>query len=150
MAASDVCVSLRAPTMGETSGAAIRALSLGRPLVVSDLGWFSELPGDVALKVPVDVHEPAMLLAALALVAGSREVRETMSRAALRLAQADHDLEHVADLYAAAIEEAAGGRAVQDAVVREVADAAAAVGIGADDPLAGELAARLREVGLAR
>src|SRR5207244_8358859 len=35
MAACDACVSLRAPTMGETSGSAIRALSLGRPLVVS-------------------------------------------------------------------------------------------------------------------
>ena len=53
MAACDACISLRAPTMGETSGSVIRALSLGRPLVVSDLGWFSELPDDVALKVPV-------------------------------------------------------------------------------------------------
>jgi glycosyltransferase involved in cell wall biosynthesis len=49
MAACDACISLRSPTMGETSGSAIRALSLGRPLVVSDLGWFSELPDDVAL-----------------------------------------------------------------------------------------------------
>ena len=29
----------------------IRALSLGKPLLVSDVGWFSELPDDVALKV---------------------------------------------------------------------------------------------------
>ena len=34
MAACDVVVSLRSPTMGETSGSAIRALSLGKPLVV--------------------------------------------------------------------------------------------------------------------
>src|SRR4051812_30125527 len=39
MAACDVVVSLRAPTMGETSGTVIRALSLGKPLVVSDIGW---------------------------------------------------------------------------------------------------------------
>ena len=54
MAAADVHVNLRSPTMGETSGTAIRALSLGEPLIVSDVGWFSELPDDVALKVPVD------------------------------------------------------------------------------------------------
>ena len=48
MAACDVIVSLRSPTMGETSGSAIRALSLGKPLVVSDAGWFAELPDDVA------------------------------------------------------------------------------------------------------
>ena len=57
MKACDVHVSLRSPTMGETSGTAIRALSLGKPLVVSDVGWFSELPDDVALKVPVDDDE---------------------------------------------------------------------------------------------
>src|SRR4051794_3230735 len=150
MAACDVCVSLRAPTMGETSGAAIRALSLGKPLVVSDLGWFAEIPDDVALKVPVDEHEPETLLAALGLVASRPDVLAAMSRSALRLAEADHGVEHVADLYAVAIEEAAGGPAVQESLLREVAAAAAEVGIGPDDPYASELAARLREAGLAR
>ena len=63
MAACDVCVSLRAPTMGETSGSAIRALSLGQPLVVSDLGWFAELPDEVARKVPVGEGEVDALVA---------------------------------------------------------------------------------------
>ena len=60
MAACDVHTSLRSPTMGETSGTAIRALVLGKPLVVSDVGWFSELPGDVALKVAVGEAEAAV------------------------------------------------------------------------------------------
>jgi hypothetical protein len=34
-----------------------RALVLGRPLVMSDIGWFSELPDEVAAKVPVDAWE---------------------------------------------------------------------------------------------
>jgi glycosyltransferase involved in cell wall biosynthesis len=150
MAACDVCVSLRAPTMGETSGAAIRALSLGKPLVVSDLGWFAELPDDVALKMPVDEYEPETLLAALALLAERPDALAAMSASALRLARTDHDVEHVADLYAVALEEAAGGPAVQAALLREVAAAAAEVGIGPDDPYTAELAARLREAGLAR
>ena len=49
MAACDACINLRAPTMGETSGTAVRALALGKPLVVSDVGWFAELPDEVAL-----------------------------------------------------------------------------------------------------
>ena len=65
MAACDAIVSLRWPTMGETSGTAIRALGLGKPLVVSDVGWFSELPDEVALKVPVDEREQETLAAAL-------------------------------------------------------------------------------------
>src|SRR5206468_10875072 len=82
MAACDACVSLRAPTMGETSGSAIRALSLGRPLVVSGIGWFSELPDDVALKVPVGAGEIPALAAALDMLAESDELQQTMSDAA--------------------------------------------------------------------
>ena len=37
----------------------VRALSLGRPLVVSDVGWFAELPDEVAVKIPVGGEEVA-------------------------------------------------------------------------------------------
>jgi hypothetical protein len=71
-----------------------------------------------------------------------------MGEAALDLAMTEHRLDRVADLYVAALEEAAGGQAVRDAVTREVAEAAAEVGIGPEDPEAKELAARLREAEL--
>ena len=70
MAACDVLVNLRSPTMGETSGSVIRGLSLGKPMLVSDVGWFSELPDGVALKIPVDEYEVATIAAALELAAG--------------------------------------------------------------------------------
>ncbi len=150
MAACDVVVSLRSPTMGETSGTVVRALSLGRPLVVSDVGWFAELPDDVAIKVAPDVDERARLAAALERLATDEDARRAMGEAARRLATTEHDLDTVAERYAAALEEAAGGDAVRDAVVREIADAAAEVGIAPDDPEAGELAARIRDAGLGR
>jgi len=150
MAACDACISLRSPTMGETSGSAIRALSLGRPLVVSDLGWFSELPDGVALKVPVDEDEIPALATALELLASSEPTQLAMSDAALVYAQRDHDLGRVAENYAAALEEAAGGTRVADAVVAEVAQAAAEIGIEPGTPFAAELAGRLDGVGLAR
>ena len=37
---SDIVINLRNPTMGETSGAMIRALSLGKPCIVSNDAWF--------------------------------------------------------------------------------------------------------------
>jgi glycosyltransferase involved in cell wall biosynthesis len=150
MAACDACISLRSPTMGETSGSVIRALSLGRPLVVSDLGWFSELPDDVALKVPVDEDEIPALATALELLASSEPTQLAMSDAARLYAQRDHDLGRVAENYAAALEEAAGGTRVADAVVAEVAQAAAEIGIEPGTPFAAELAGRLEDVGLAR
>jgi glycosyltransferase involved in cell wall biosynthesis len=148
MAACDGIVSLRAPTMGETSGSAIRALTLGKPLVVSDVGWFSELPDEAAVRVPVDEREIETLAAALERLAADEQLREAMGTAARALAERDHALGRVADLYASALEEAGGGEMVRTAVLRDVAEAAAGVGIGTDDPAAAELAARLDEVGL--
>ncbi len=148
MIAADVHVNLRSPTMGETSGTAIRALSLGRPLIVSDVGWFSELPDEVALKVPVDEHEVETLVAALELLATRPDVRRAMGAAGRDLADREHDLERVAELYVAAFERAAGGDAVRDAVLREVSEAAATVGIEPGSREARELAARLVEVDL--
>ncbi len=150
MAACDAVVSLRAPTMGETSGTAIRALALGKPLVVSDVGWFSELPDAVALKVPVDTHEADTLTAALELLATRADVRASMGGAARELAGSAHDVERVAELYAAALEESAGGSAVSDAVLGEIAAAAAEVGVEPDTAEAGEIARRLAEVELGR
>jgi len=148
MDGSDVLVNLRHPTMGETSGSVIRGLSLGKPLVVSDVGWFSELPAEAALKVAPDEHEVETLTAALELVVTRADVRESMGAAAAELARREHGVERVADLYAAALEKAAGGGAVDDAVLREVSEAAADVGISANTAEAREIARRLAEVEL--
>jgi glycosyltransferase involved in cell wall biosynthesis len=145
---SDVCVNLRYPTMGETSGAAIRALVLGRPLVVSDVGWFSELPDGVAAKIPVDAWEIDMLTAVLARLAGDRELSAEMSRLALEYVEREHALEQVAELYCAALEEGAGRPLVQDSVVAEVAEAVVHVGLAERDGELREVAGALREVGL--
>ena len=148
MAACDVHVSLRAPTMGETSGTAIRALSLGKPLVVSANGWFAELPGDVAVQVPVDETEIETLAAALELLASRPDLRSAMGEAARELARREHDVDRVAERYAAALEQAAGGEAVADKVLGDVAEAATQVGIEPGDAAAVELARRLADVEL--
>jgi glycosyltransferase involved in cell wall biosynthesis len=150
MSACDVCINLRAPTMGETSGSVIRQLSLGKPVVVSDVGWFSELPDAVALKVPVDEHESETLYAALELLARERDVRSAMGQAALELVRREHVVERVAERYAAALEEAAGGDAVADSVLGDVATAAAEVGIEAGSREAQELVRRLAEIDVGR
>ena len=69
-----------------------------------------------------------------------------MGKAARSLAEQEHALDRVAELYAAALEEAAGGEAVRTAVLEDVAQAAADV--GSTDTT--ELAERLDEVGLGR
>ena len=123
MAACDAIVSLRSPTMGETSGSAIRALSLGKPLVVSDVGWFAELPADAVVKVPVDEHEEDTLLAALEALADPA-VRAAMGERARELVEREHRVDRVAEAYAAVLETNAGGAVVEERVLHEVASAA--------------------------
>jgi hypothetical protein len=56
----------------------------------------------------------------------------------------------VAEAYTAALEEAAGGEAVRDAVSAEVAAAAAETGLRPGGEALGEIAERLREAGRGR
>ncbi len=51
----DLCVALRNPTMGETSGVVSRAIQMGIPTIVNDIGWYAELPPCVE-KLPVDLR----------------------------------------------------------------------------------------------
>ena len=65
LAASDVCVNLRDPTAGETSASVLRAMAVGTPVIVSDVGWYSELPDCVSAKVVHDGAEAVQLLTVL-------------------------------------------------------------------------------------
>jgi glycosyltransferase involved in cell wall biosynthesis len=150
LAACDICVSLRSPTMGETSGSVIRSLGLGRPVVVSDVGWFSELPDEVVAKIPVDESEVDVLAGVLERLSADRGLRERMGNGARRYVRSTHDLEHVADLYELASDEYLAGAGIDTEVLGEVSRAAHEAGIGMSDPEFHELADHLRETDLVR
>ncbi|MCX6391068.1 MAG: glycosyltransferase family 4 protein [Actinobacteria bacterium] len=146
IAGCDVCVCLRYPTMGETSGIAIRALVCGRPLIVSDVGWFSELADGIAVRVPVGDGEVAGIAEQMTALVGNPERRAQMSAAASRYADDYLAVVHVAEQYRRALVDVAGGDRVRTAVLGDVAAASAGTGL---DPAGAEVAAiagQLREV----
>jgi glycosyltransferase involved in cell wall biosynthesis len=149
LAACDVCVNLRWPTMGETSGIVIRALGLGIPVVVSDVGWFSELPDDVAVKIPVDEREQPLLASTLLKLAEDGDFRARLGAQARAYVEREHDVRLVAERYLAALEEAAGGQAVLDAILGDVARAARQVGLEPADQELRDVAQRVYEAGIA-
>src|SRR5439155_1315134 len=53
----DIVLNLRYPTVGESSGTLLRALGMGKAVVVSDVGSFREYPDEICLKAPVDAGE---------------------------------------------------------------------------------------------
>jgi glycosyltransferase involved in cell wall biosynthesis/SAM-dependent methyltransferase len=61
IAACDIVLNLRFPTVGETSGTLLRAMGLGKAVIVSDVGAFSEFPDSVCLKVQVGRGEEDLL-----------------------------------------------------------------------------------------
>lgn len=82
VATADIVLNLRYPTLGETSGAALRVMAAGRPLVVFDHGWYAEIPDEAAVKTP-PLDEEALLAALLAL-ARAPERRAALGAAAAR------------------------------------------------------------------
>ena len=51
---SDLIVNLRYPSVGETSGAMIRILQLGKACIINNIGWFAEIPDECAVKIGTD------------------------------------------------------------------------------------------------
>ncbi len=52
--ATDAVVHLRYPTNGETSATVLRTMSMGKPLIVTDIDTYHDLPDDCCAKVAVD------------------------------------------------------------------------------------------------
>lgn len=75
MRVTDLAVNLRFPTTGEASGVVMRLLSLGVPTIVTDAGWFAELPQGVAVRVPAGHGEVAAVAAHLQALAADDEAR---------------------------------------------------------------------------
>ncbi len=145
MAGADVVASLRSPTMGETSGTAIPRALARQAAARQRRRLVRRAADDAALKVPVDERETDSLAAAMEALADPA-TRAAMGAAALALADGPHHIARVAEAYVAALEESLGGGAVQDAVLREVSEAAAEVGIQPASPEAATLARALDEV----
>ena len=105
--ASDICISLRNPTMGETSGVLMRALSMGKPSVVTDIGTFQELPEGVALKISPGDNEEAELIQALQKLMDDPKCRKAMEKASLAYAKEHLEIASTAESLAQFLREAA-------------------------------------------
>lgn len=111
IAACDVVVNLRYPTVGESSGSLLRAMSAGRPSLVSDIGAFSELPDGVCLKVPVDETEEQLIFEYLHLLASRPEVARSIGDRARCWVEKECSWRIAAQKYAGFLERVVGGSA---------------------------------------
>jgi len=61
IASAHLALNLRNPTVGEASAGQLRYWSQGIASVVSDVGWYRELPDNVVLKVSPDSEQEGLI-----------------------------------------------------------------------------------------
>jgi glycosyltransferase involved in cell wall biosynthesis len=103
MTAADLAVNLRWPSAGEASGALLRLLGLGKPVIVTDVGSFAELPDGCVAKVPADETEEEVLLAYLERLTTDAELRRRLGDNARRHVEAHNRVDRAAARHAEAI-----------------------------------------------
>ena len=110
MAACDVVLNLRYPTVGESSGSLLRALGLGKAVLVSNVGSFTELPEGVCLKVPVDATEEDLIFEYLNLLVSRPEIARSIGAQARRWVERECSWDRVAGEYVRFAEAVRDGR----------------------------------------
>ena len=103
--AADVCVTLRYPQAGETSGVAVRMMGIGKPVVVTSGEETDAFPDTACVRVDSGSAEAEMLAATMAWLAGASDHRFFIGDAAQRHVREQHDPQRVASLYWKVLEE---------------------------------------------
>ena len=103
--AADVCMNLRWPYNGETSGSLMRILGKGKCVVVNDMGSFGEIPDEACVKLPPVNHmtereEIDSIYQAMRKLSENPAHREALQKNARRYAEENLDLDIVAKQYA--------------------------------------------------
>lgn len=100
----DVCINLRYPYNGETSASLMRILAAGKPVIVSDIGSFSEIPDECCIKIPIskvstDSTEVDMLIKKLEQMIYNKEYIDKISNNARIYAEKELDINIVSEKY---------------------------------------------------
>lgn len=114
MAAADAVACLRYPCREQLSGALLRAMSCGRPIIASEVPSFDQFPEDALQRVPSIPSPVAELKAALLELASSPELREKLGRACREYVRVHHDPTITANAYREAFEGARPHTMIQE------------------------------------
>jgi len=110
IAACDIVLNLRYPTVGENSGTLMRSLGLGKAVIVSDVGSFRELPDEICLKAPVDASEEDHLFEYLNMLVSRPDMALALGGRAHRWVQRECNWTSVAERYVEFLEAVAWNR----------------------------------------
>jgi glycosyltransferase involved in cell wall biosynthesis len=113
--ASDICINLRYPTMGESSGVLTRMMGYGKPVLVTDIGSYAELPEYTVLKVAPNIDEIETIKRFIDALAKDREFRLAVGREARLYVEQESSMEKCVRRYVDFLHEVSGKPEVRPA-----------------------------------
>ncbi|HWB83266.1 MAG TPA: glycosyltransferase [Bryobacteraceae bacterium] len=139
LAACDIVLNLRYPTVGESSGTLLRSLGLGKAVMVSEIGSFQEFPDDVCLKIPVGAAEENLIFEYLNLLVSRPEVARALGARARDYVARECNWAAVASRYAGFLEAVVEGKPWSDEPAAKAAEVPTGVPQESPEALSGYL-----------
>jgi glycosyltransferase involved in cell wall biosynthesis len=96
---SDICFNLRYPTNGETSASLLRLLSVGKPVFVTEIDAFAEIPDEICIKIYPRDDEVQQIHENLDKLINDRKIRDDIGKRAREYIKKHHSLENAAKAY---------------------------------------------------
>lgn len=109
-AATDLCMNLRWPTAGETSGIAVRLMGIGKAVVFTNGDEIARIPEGACLRVDAGAAEEEMLAGIITWLAREREAAVEIGKRAAHHIAREHAIDRVARRYWEAIQKIVSGR----------------------------------------
>lgn len=131
----DLGVDLRYPTMGESSASVCRILGAGKPCIVSNVGWFAELPGGCALKIDPSADQRT-LVRCLSDLLMDETLRRNIGENARKYIREQHNPKQAAAAYARFVDEVGSSEpssSLRRAIINGAGRAMAEIGVAMDD-----------------
>jgi len=102
---TDICINLRYPYNGETSGSLMRILAKGKCVLVNDIGSFGEIPDEACMKLPnvrnITINEEIdAIYDGVKFLIDNPQKKKMIEKNARRYAEENLDIELVCDQYA--------------------------------------------------
>lgn len=99
IATADACINLRRPPAGETSGIALRAMGLGKPVLLTESLETADFPVGCCFKIAPGLAEEDELVHYMVLLASSPGLCEAVGRKAATLVRQRHNARAAAQTY---------------------------------------------------
>ena len=90
---SDLIITLRYPSAGETSAVLLRALAYGKANIVFDYDSFGDFPNDILLKIPLNTYDPFSLAESIKTMYMNKDLKQSYETNAKDYIHSHHDIE---------------------------------------------------------